>query len=210
MFVVSVLVTVCAVASPELSIVATAVFEEVQVTESVRSTVFPFWRMPVAVNCAVSPEESDWLVVVMEIEDRFAAVTVTVVEPLSPFNVALIVAVPDATPVTSPIELTVAMVFSDVDQLAESVTVSVVPLSYAPVATICCVLPTAIDGVEGDTVTVVKVGPIKKFLQPAVRTAPRASVPKRVATPHSDRTAFAFLFAIPPAPFLMNRSFLMN
>lgn len=59
MLVVCVLVTVCAVASPELSIVAAVVFEDVQVTESVRSTVFPFWRMPVAVNCAVCPEESD-------------------------------------------------------------------------------------------------------------------------------------------------------
>jgi hypothetical protein len=122
----------------------------------------------------------------MEMEDRFATVTVTVVEPLSPFNVALIVSVPDATPVTSPVELTVAMVLSEVDQLAESVTVSVVPLSYVPVATICCVLPTATDGVDGDTVTVVKVGPIKKFLQPAVMSAPSASSPKKVAAPHFD------------------------
>jgi len=59
MFVVSVLVTVCAVASPELSMVAAAVFEDAQVTESVIFTVFPFCRMPVAVNCAVCPEESD-------------------------------------------------------------------------------------------------------------------------------------------------------
>ena len=58
-FVVWVLVTVCAVASPELLMVAAAVFEDVQVTESVRSTVFPFWRMPVALNCAVWPEKSD-------------------------------------------------------------------------------------------------------------------------------------------------------
>lgn len=65
----------------------------------------------------------------MEMEDRFATVTVTVVEPLTAFNVALIVAVPEATPVISPVELTIAMVLSDVDQLAESVTVSVVPLS---------------------------------------------------------------------------------
>lgn len=52
-FVVVVVVTVFAVASPELSMVAAAVFEELQVTESVKFTVFPFWRMPVAVNCAV-------------------------------------------------------------------------------------------------------------------------------------------------------------
>jgi hypothetical protein len=42
MFVVPVLLTLFAVASPELSTVATAVFEDVQVTELVRSTVFPF------------------------------------------------------------------------------------------------------------------------------------------------------------------------
>jgi hypothetical protein len=59
MFVVSVLVTVGAVASPELSIVAAAEFEVVHVTESVKFTVVPFWRTPVAVNCAVCPEEID-------------------------------------------------------------------------------------------------------------------------------------------------------
>jgi hypothetical protein len=42
MFVVSVLLTLFAVASPELSIVAAAVFEDVQVTESVKSVVVPF------------------------------------------------------------------------------------------------------------------------------------------------------------------------
>lgn len=129
MLVVSVLLTVCAVASPELPIVAAAVFEDVQVTELVRSTVVPFWRMPIAVNCCVAPEETDGLVGVIEIDDKFAAVTFTVVEPLTPFRVALMVAEPDATPVTSPVELTVAMVSSEVDQLAESVMVSVLPLS---------------------------------------------------------------------------------
>jgi hypothetical protein len=62
-------------------------------------------------------------------EARFATLTVTVVEPLSPSKVALIVAVPDATPVTSPIAFTVATDTSEEAQLAESVTVSVVPLS---------------------------------------------------------------------------------
>lgn len=88
-------------------------------------------------NCAVSPEVSESLVVVMVSVDRFATVTVTVVEPVTPSNVALIVADPDATPVTSPVELTVAMVLSDEDQLTEFVTVSVTPFSYVPVATIC-------------------------------------------------------------------------
>jgi hypothetical protein len=57
--VVAVLVTVCAVAKPELSMVAADVFEDVQVAESVKLTVSPFWRVPVAVNCAVCPEEID-------------------------------------------------------------------------------------------------------------------------------------------------------
>jgi hypothetical protein len=42
MLVVSVPVTVCAVASPELSMVAAVVFEDVQVTEVVKFTVSPF------------------------------------------------------------------------------------------------------------------------------------------------------------------------
>src|SRR5258708_22425090 len=129
MFVDSLLLTVSAVASPELSIVATAVFDDAQVTELVRSTVVPFWRVPIALNCCVAPEEIDGLVGVIDIEDKFATVTFTVVEPLTPFKVALIVAVPDARPVTSPIELTVAIAASEVDQLAESVMVSVAPLS---------------------------------------------------------------------------------
>lgn len=140
----------------------------------------------------------------MEREDRFATVTVTVVEPLSPFNVAPIVAVPDATPVTSPVESTAAMVLSDVDQLAESVSVSVVPLSNVPVAANCCVLPTATDGVEGDTVTVVNTGPIKKFLHPAVMSAPHATSPKKAATLGFDRIPFRFISTILVAAFVVH------
>ena len=129
MFVVAVLLTLFAVASPALSIVAVAVFEDDQVTELVRSTVLPFWRTPVAVYCCVAPEEIDWLAGVIEMDARFAVVTFTVVEPLVPFNVALMVADPEATPLTSPVEFTVAMATSDDAQLAESVMVSVLLLS---------------------------------------------------------------------------------
>ena len=59
---------------------------------------------------------------------RFATVTFTVVEPLTPSSVALMVADPEATPVTNPVELTVAIVTSDDAQLAESVIVSVLLL----------------------------------------------------------------------------------
>lgn len=129
MFVVAVLLTLFAVASPELSIVAVAVFEDAQVTELVRLTVLPSWRTPVAVYCCVIPEEIDWLAGVIEMDARFAVVTFTVVEPLVPFNVALMVAAPEATPLTSPVEFAMAMATSDDAQLAESVIVSVLPLS---------------------------------------------------------------------------------
>jgi hypothetical protein len=129
MFVVSVLVTVSAVASPELSMVATAVFEDVQVTELVRSTVVAFCRMPTAVYCCVAPGAIDWLAGVIEIDARFATVTFTVVEPLTPASVALIVADPAATAVTNPVALTFAIATSDDAQLAESVIVCVVLLS---------------------------------------------------------------------------------
>ncbi len=125
MFVVSVLLTVSAVASPELSIVAAAVFDDDQVTELVKFTVVPSWRVPIAVNCCVAPEEIDSLEGVMEMDVRFAVTTFTVVVPLIPSRVALMVADPDATPVTSPVALTVAIVMSEVDQLAELVIVSV-------------------------------------------------------------------------------------
>lgn len=129
MFVASVLLTLFAVASPELSIVAAAVFDDVQVTELVRSTVVPFCRTPMAVYCCVAPDEIDWVAGVIEIVARFATVTFTVVEPLIPSNVALMVADPEVAPVTNPVELTVAMVTSDDAQLAESVIVSVLLLS---------------------------------------------------------------------------------
>jgi hypothetical protein len=125
MLVVSVLLTVSAVARPELSIVATAVFDDVQVTELVKSVVVPSCRIPIAVNCWVEPEEIDGLVGVIEMDARFAVTTLTVVEPLIPSKVALMVADPEATPVTSPAELTVAIAMSEVDQLAELVIVPV-------------------------------------------------------------------------------------
>jgi hypothetical protein len=155
--------------------VAAIVFDEFHVTESVMSVVSPFCKIPVAVNCAVSPDEIDVVVEVISIETRLDDATVTVVEPLTPSKVALIVAEPAAMPVTRPVELTVAMLVSDDDHETESVTVLVAPSSYVPVAIICCVLPTATVGVEGVTVTVVREGGIKKFLQPAIANTPRAN-----------------------------------
>jgi hypothetical protein len=85
--------------------------------------------MPTAVYCCVAPEEIDWVAGVIEMDAKFATVTFTVVEPLTPPNVALMVADPEDIPVTNPVELTVAVATSDDAQLAESVIVSVLLLS---------------------------------------------------------------------------------
>ncbi len=53
MFVDALLLTVSAVASPELSMVAAAVFDDVQVTELVKSVVVPSASSPTASYCSV-------------------------------------------------------------------------------------------------------------------------------------------------------------
>jgi hypothetical protein len=133
---------------------------------------------------------------VIEIDARLATVTVTVVEPLIPFSVALMVEDPCDTPVTRPAELTVAMDTSDDAQLAESVTFSVLLLSYVPVAVICWVLPTATDAVDGATVTVDKVGPIKNPLHP-VRAIAMAKLSNSLITlkADTDRPRAKFFFS---------------
>ena len=58
--------------------------------------------MPVAVNCCVAPFATEGLAGVTEIEARTAAVTVSVVEPVTPERVAEMVDVPTPTPVARP------------------------------------------------------------------------------------------------------------
>jgi hypothetical protein len=58
--------------------------EELQVTDVVRSCVVPSEKTPVAVNCAFVPLAMEEPVGVTVIELRVAAVTVTVVEPVTP------------------------------------------------------------------------------------------------------------------------------
>ena len=60
--------------------------------------------------------------------------------PVLPSLVAVIVAVPTATAVTKPVELTVAFVASDVVQVIVR-PVSVAPVASSVVAVNCCVLP---------------------------------------------------------------------
>ena len=85
-----ILVLPCAsvVASPELPIVATAVFEELHATEPVRSRALPSVKVPVAENCFVRPATIEGFAGVMLIDTTAAGDTVRFVEPLSAPDVA--------------------------------------------------------------------------------------------------------------------------
>ena len=83
---------------------------------------------------------------------RTAGVTVNRAEPLIVPEVALMVAVPGATPVANPVlPLTVATDVANELHTAVLVRFCVVPLLYVPVAVNCCVLPTATDDPVGVT-----------------------------------------------------------
>ena len=81
-------------ARPEAFIVATPEADELQVAVLVRFCVLPSLYVPVAVNCCVLPAVTEGLAGATAIETNAGAVTVSVVEPLIPLRVALIVEVP--------------------------------------------------------------------------------------------------------------------
>jgi hypothetical protein len=96
-------------------------------------------------------------------------VTVTLVDPLTVAEVAVMVAVPAVTPVTSPEVLTVATFCAELVQKTLVKGLLVLLSVKVPVAVICNPLPSWMDGVGGETVMLVSVGSTKKPRQP---TAP--------------------------------------
>jgi hypothetical protein len=80
------------------------------------------------VNCCVWPAAADVFVGVTAIEVNTAAVTVNVADPVIVPEVAVMVAVPWATPVAKALMLTVAIEVADEAQVAVLVRVCVVPL----------------------------------------------------------------------------------
>ncbi len=85
-----------------LLITATVVELELQVTVSVRFCVEPSVKVPVAVNCCVVPSAMEGLAGVIAIDSRAAGVTVSVVVPLTAPEVAVMLVLPVATLVASP------------------------------------------------------------------------------------------------------------
>jgi len=143
--------TVTAVVRPPVLTVATAVFDEVQVTEMVISRVVPSENVPVAVNCWVAPTDRLGLDGVTAMEDRVAEFTVTVVLPEIVPEVAVMVVTPVVRAVARPLLLTVAIVVSEELQVTCVVISWVVPSAYVPVAVNCWVAPPGMFGLAGVT-----------------------------------------------------------
>jgi hypothetical protein len=101
--------TATAVARPLLLIVATEVFDEFQVTCVVISWFVPSEYVPEAESCLVFPAGMLGLAGVTDMEDRIAGVTVRIVFPGIFPKVAVMVVVPVAPAVASPLRLTDAI-----------------------------------------------------------------------------------------------------
>jgi len=122
-------------ASPPELMVATAVLDEFQVTSGVISRMTAFDNVPLAENCWVVPAAIA----------GFAGVTamdITVaesrgVEPETPPKVALIVLVPAATAVATPLEAIVTAAVLDESQVATAVRSWVALFDKTPVALNC-------------------------------------------------------------------------
>lgn len=133
---------------PELlPIVATAVTEEVQLTELVRSSVELSLKTPVALKVSVRPVGMPGLVEVTPIETRVAPVTVRLVDADKPPREAVIVVAPGLTAVAIPTEPGL-LLMEAVPALAEfHVTSEEIscfePSLKLPVAMNCCVMPIA-------------------------------------------------------------------
>jgi hypothetical protein len=96
-------------AKPAALIVATLVVADAHVTVLVKFCVLLSLKVPVAVNCCVSPFARDGFAGVTAIDCSVAAVTVNVVEPEIAPDVALMVDVPADAPVAKPPAVIVAV-----------------------------------------------------------------------------------------------------
>ena len=110
-----------AVARPLLLTVATDGFDELQVTWEVISWVDASENVPVAANCWVACRGMLGSAGVIDMEDRVPEVTVRVVLPKVPPNLAVMVVVPAARAVARPLLVTVATAELDESQVTSEV-----------------------------------------------------------------------------------------
>lgn len=104
---------------PLLEMVATAVLLEVQAADAVRFEVLPSEKVPVAVNCSVTPSGMERLVAVTAMDTRMAEVTVMVVLLLLPPKLAVMVELPTLAAVARPVLLMVAALVLEVHVVPE-------------------------------------------------------------------------------------------
>ena len=97
------------VARPPAVTVALPGVPEAQVTVEVRFSVVLSEKVPVAVNCWVSPLATDGSAGITDMETRLAEVIVNVVEPEMSPSVAVIEEVPAPAPVARPPAVMVAL-----------------------------------------------------------------------------------------------------
>jgi len=107
-------------------------------------------NVPVAVNGLMVPIPMIELAGVTAIEINVALLTATEAVPVTDPEVALIVADPAPTAVATPEESTETLLFAEDDQ-ATDVSNCVLPSSKVPTAVNCCVVPSAIEAVPGET-----------------------------------------------------------
>jgi hypothetical protein len=137
-------------ARPCAFMVAAAALNDVQVTVVVMSWVLLSLKVPVAVNCLVVPTAMLEFAGVTAMETRVAAVTVSDAVPLTPPDVAVMVAVPVPVVLANPVASMVATEVEDEDQVRE-VSNCVLPSSKLATAVNCKVVPSAMEGVPGVT-----------------------------------------------------------
>jgi hypothetical protein len=139
------------------AMVATCVLEDVQAAVAVMSLVVPSEKVPVAVNCCVSPRATIGLTGVTAIETTTAGFTINVAAfEVTPPKAAIMEAVPSPLAVASPCDpaalLMVAIAASDVVHVAKVVRSWDAPFDKLPAAVNCSVVPRAPDAAAGVTV----------------------------------------------------------
>src|SRR6266516_6798538 len=111
----------------------------------------PLASSGVAVSCCVAPTRIVALVG-LKLTDATGTMTVIAALPLLPSLAAVMLAVPAASAVTSPLPFTVATPGASLDQVIVRPE-SGLPLASSSVAVSCCVAPAYIDAVAGLTLT---------------------------------------------------------
>src|SRR6184192_1602847 len=139
------------VTSPVEDTVATAGVPDAQVTDRPESTL-PAASFRVVVSCTVAPTSTTAVAGLTVTDATETIATVTLAVPLCPSLVAVIVADPAATPVTSPAADTVAIAVFELVH-ATPRPVSTFPAASFGVALSCVVAPTKTFAVAGLTVT---------------------------------------------------------